>query len=609
MRVNARNIRRDARALLGTVRRLVCEHPVKRAEVMVAVAVLRREAARERLRSVPVTELKQVADGPFRSAPVHGAEFVTVADVLASTPEGLRLLRGIGPATAARLHGAAKRLAEAAGRAADRDIDLTRPELEPLLITLHWLVHVDLAHVEAAVERVPWLLRDARWWPVLPPYGRRRRAVAELADLVRRADVEPPEVTGEEARRDYEGRPDDYLAVLADVAGVAYGGEAAQGFLPGEAAARVAAQVLHETHLTVPLAGYQAFGARFAIARHRAILGDGMGLGRTLQAIAAMAHRRLDGVTHFLVACPTSVLPSWVRDVEACSSLSPHPLHGPGVVAAVKTWAATEGVGIVPLESLPGLRVPPDLYVGTFVLDEADRVKNPGTARARAVGEWVGRAGKTLFLTGLPMRERPECFRTLAGLLGAAARPEAAVLGSRAFRAAAAPVYLRREQRDVLKELPDIVRVDELVAFSRADRAAYRRAVGAGDFDGMRRAAYAVPKTSAKLRRLRRLVVEAAAEGLETVVLSGFPEVLGTVRDAVAVPTAAIAEPPAPGPAVAIICEPQPDRELEARAIGRLQGRDGPLLVHRLVAPGVDERAGGDPGRIIEDEQARWGVG
>ncbi|MEU8341618.1 hypothetical protein AB0C74_07970 [Spirillospora sp. NPDC048832] len=89
MRVNARNVRRDAIALLGTVRRLVCEHPDKRAEVMVAVAVLRRDAALERLRSVPVTELKQVADGPFRPAPVHGAEFVTVADVLASTPEGL----------------------------------------------------------------------------------------------------------------------------------------------------------------------------------------------------------------------------------------------------------------------------------------------------------------------------------------------------------------------------------------------------------------------------------------------------------------------------------------------------------------------------------------
>ncbi|CNG12673.1 DNA/RNA helicase [Mycobacterium tuberculosis] len=92
--------------------------------------------------------------------------------------------------------------------------------------------------------------------------------------------------------------------------------------------------------------------------------------------------------------------------------------------------------------------------------------------RGRAVGQWAGRAGEALLLTGLPTPERPECFRTLVRLLGATARPEDAVLGSRELRAAAAAVYQRREQRDVFRELPDIVRVDELVAFSRADRAA-----------------------------------------------------------------------------------------------------------------------------------------
>ncbi|QKW35115.1 ATP-dependent helicase [Actinomadura sp. NAK00032] len=608
MRDYVRRVLRDGEALLGAVRGLEGERRRLRGEVEAAVGALRREAARERLRSVPVARLKGLADGPFRLGPVHGAEFVTVVDVLDSTPEGLRLLRGIGPVTAERLHAAAERLAEAAGRAADPGIDLGRPDVEPLVVALHWLVHVDVARAEAVVERVPLLLRQARRSRFLPPYRRRRAAVAELAEIVEGAAVVPDEVSGDEARRDYERRTAEYLGVLADVAGLASGGGAAEGFLPREAAARVAGQALDETHLTVPLAAYQVFGARFVLERRRAILGDGMGLGRTVQAIAAMAHRRAEGVTRFLVACPMSVLPSWVRDVEACSALPAHPLHGPGRGAAVKKWADAGGVGIVPLESLADLYVSPDVAVGMFVLDEADRVKNPGTARARAIGSWAGRVDDAVLLTGLPMRERAECFRTLVELLGSAVRPEDAVLGSREFRAAAAPVYLRREQEDVFRELPDIVRVDELVAFSRADRAAYREAVESGDFAAMRRAAFAVPKTSAKLRRLRRLVEEAAADGLETVVLSGFPEVLDTVREAVAVATAGIGEPPPEGAAVVVICEPQPDRELEARAIGRLQGRAGPLLVHRLVAPGVDERVGGDPGRIIEDEQARWGV-
>ena len=68
------------------------------------------------------------------------------------------------------------------------------------------------------------------------------------------------------------------------------------------------------------------------------------------------------------------------------------------------------------------------------------------------------RPQRVLFLTGTPMENRVEEFRTLVGHL----RPDVAttvkdvdgMLGGTRFRRAVAPVYLRRNQDDVLTELP-----------------------------------------------------------------------------------------------------------------------------------------------------------
>src|SRR5712691_8089448 len=175
------------------------------------------------------------------------------------------------------------------------------------------------------------------------------------------------------------------------------------------------------------------------------------------------------------------------------------------------------------------------------LLDEAHYVKNPAARRSAAVLDWTRRVGRVVFLTGTPMENRVEEFKNLVGYL----RPqmEAGIDGSRAvagptaFRRAVAPVYLRRNQEDVLAELPVLVRTDEWVAFGRYDFAAYRDAVAAGNFMAMRRAAYAPtdadPTSSAKLQRLLELVTESAANGRKVVVFSYFRDVLDTVHAAI----------------------------------------------------------------------------
>jgi SNF2 family DNA or RNA helicase len=306
-------------------------------------------------------------------------------------------------------------------------------------------------------------------------------------------------------------------------------------------------------------------------------------------------------------------------------------VHGSYRRAALADWIRDGDVAVTTYDALNTLEVPDGVSLGMLVVDEAHYVKNPDTRRSRTIAAWTGRAGHVLFLTGTPMENRVEEFRSLVHHLQPGLLPHIrhsdAVAGSQAFRRAVAPAYLRRNQQDVLAELPELLRTDEWEDFSRADRAAYRSAVAAGNFMAMRRAAYASPARSAKLQRLRELVQEAAENELKVVVFSFFRDVLTAVHDALgpaafgpltgSVTAAGRQElvdafSAAPGHAVllsqiqaggtglnmqaasvVILCEPQVKPTLEAQAIGRTHrmGQLRHVRVHRLLtADSVDQR-------------------
>lgn len=92
-------------------------------------------------------------------------------------------------------------------------------------------------------------------------------------------------------------------------------------------------------------------------------------------------------------------------------------------------------------------------------------------------------------------------------------------------------MYLRRNQSDVLEELPPRVETQDWVEFESEDLDAYREAVASGNFMAMRQAAYMpeTPAGSAKLARLVEIVDESLANGRKIVVFSFFRHVLSTV--------------------------------------------------------------------------------
>jgi SNF2 family DNA or RNA helicase len=631
--------------------------------VRVAYQASHAEAVRGRLRAIPIDRLRDVTGARLPVGKLEEAGYRTVADLVDATPEVLRQVPGIGAAGAERTVDAAQRIAAAAEQntGVSADMDLRGPDAAALLASLYRVRVADrvLERVREPAARIGSALAgladtakplSSRLRRVFMRQERREhaaQAVTELntlfADPKTNRELERIEVAKQRlqtkpprpgtARNDFEKHSADYFSTLDRIVGAGERPEAARGFLTDDLATRVAGQQLDETHLRVSLRGYQAFGARFILAQRRVVLGDEMGCGKTVESIAAIAHLRAEGAKHFLVICPASVLVNWMREVASHSSLKAYRLHGAERDANARAWLRNGGVGVTTFEAVRGLEALPQPPVSMLVVDEAHYVKNPDTLRSSAVRVWSDRVDRVLFLTGTPMENKVEEFRNLVDYL----QPDLvssigeidAVAGSESFRRAVGPAYLRRNQEDVLSELPELVQVDEWGEFGAEDAEAYRAAVAARSFMAMRRAAYssADPATSEKLRRLVEIADEAGENGRKVVVFSYFRDVLDlvckTLGDRAVGPLTGAVPPTSrqdmvdqfantkghavlvsqiqaggvglnmQAASVVILCEPQVKPTLETQAIARAHrmGQIRRVQVHRLLTTdSVDQR-------------------
>jgi superfamily II DNA or RNA helicase len=655
----------DARALLGREQDLIklisdVEHGREslRRGVERSFTALREQMVRRELANIPVARLRDTTEGRLRIGPLEQAGFPTVLEVHDSPPGRLQRIPGVGATTATQLLAAAKQVATAIRDGLHIRVDLDPSDVAStaLIVALYRLRSFE-AVIDPVCEQAKKIASDlSEALPAAAPAGSRLRrllplrrsrsdacaALARVEQLVESAGFQReldsactalrgrPEPAA--AWNDFERRSPEFYGLLGEIVDLGADHDAASGFLPAEVVDSVNTHPLDDCFRRVSLRGYQAFGARFALARQRVIIGDEMGLGKTIQAIAAIAHLRATGHERFLVACPTSVLINWTREIAARSELTAYRLHGSERAAEQARWERLGGVGVTTVDSLHSLTVPDDVAVGLLVVDEAHYVKNPQARRSQAVRRWTTRVDRVLFLTGTPMENRVEEFRSLVDYLqpGLAGRIDGkhAVAGANAFRRAVAPVYLRRNQEDVLTELPQLVRSDDGVEFGRHDFLEYRKAVYEGNFMAMRRAAYApgTPDRSVKLRRLMEIVEESADNGRKVVIFSYFRDVLETISRTVSVAHGPITGNVPPGERqvivdrfsaidghsvllgqiqvggvglkiqaanVVIICEPQAKATLEEQAIARLHrmGQVRSVQAHRLlVVNSVDER-------------------
>ncbi|OEJ22624.1 helicase SNF2 [Streptomyces subrutilus] len=230
-------------------------------------------------------------------------------------------------------------------------------------------------------------------------------------------------------------------------------------------------------------------------------LADDMGLGKTVQLISLHLLRQEDprsqGPT--LVVCPASLLGNWEREVGRFAPGTPvRRFHGPG-----RTLEGA-GHGFV-LTTYGTMRLDADRLAahswGMVVADEAQHVKNPASATARALRRIP--AGAKVALTGTPVENSlSELWAVLdwttpgllggyghfrrrwmapieaerAGAVGAAGEADTAARLAGLVR----PFLLRRRKSDpgVAPELPPKTETDRPVALTAEQSALYEKLVG-----------------------------------------------------------------------------------------------------------------------------------
>ena len=227
---------------------------------------------------------------------------------------------------------------------------------------------------------------------------------------------------------------------------------------------------------------YQTEGVSWLLDHPRGLLADPMGVGKTVQAVAAL--RALKPQTGIIVA-PKTVLPSWVRHLK---EWWPKYLGRPrGWIlqgqprerrSRILEWQAYGGILLLNyelLKDLEGALRPIDFVI----FDEAHRVRGRKTKTHRRAKQWARQADYVWMLTGTPIVRGPEDLVALRYVLTGGREPYwklidryfitepnfwgginvAGVANPEYFRAWLSEWVLRRDKRDVLPGLPELVRI------------------------------------------------------------------------------------------------------------------------------------------------------
>lgn len=591
------------------------------------------------LEQLPVDALRTATNHRLRFGSLDSIHVATVADVLKTHTSILTTVQGIGAQTAGRMKAAAETLKQEALRRQNTSIgdEPTQPAMRLINVLARFDQTETITPEERArrtrvidyVEHIP---------PSLDPYIVINPATPEFnnfTDDLRWIDANPnlfhPQtITTPPADiwDDYISRPAHYQGLLATLLGRDI--EGADELLDATTLQKIRDLTLDKTHLTdLHLRGYQSFGARFAIIQKKTLLGDDMGLGKTVQALSAAAHlAATEKDFRTLVVVPASVIVNWTRECKRFLNLPVFIAHGDNKQDAINAWSNTNGIAICTYDGVRSMDIPAP---GLVIADEAHLIKNPSTKRTQALRQLIDAAPYTLLMTGTPLENKVEEFVNLVRYI----QPELITRGmskmqAENFRERIAPAYLRRNQADVLDELPERTDSIDWIDLTPEDRSAYDDQVRQGSWMGMRRSAMLSPTprlTSAKMQRILELLEEAEEHGRKALIFTYFLDVLDELEKHLGervigrisgdVPatkrqllvdalshskpgSALIAQITAGGvglniqsASLCIICEPQVKPTIEQQAVARVHrmGQTATVQVHRLIGDETaDER-------------------
>ncbi|MHC5007023.1 MAG: DEAD/DEAH box helicase [Planctomycetota bacterium] len=580
LRSDLHRLRRAARRPLGQVQ-LATRHA--RAAVRPLLRTLHKAARAyatgqraARYCATPIEELRRHGARNVRWSALDEAGIETAGDLSTRSASGLDRLPGVGPVTAGRVTRAAKGL-----RRELRDEPAEVPTLDAWAAApvrqvvraarpvLDNRAHIDRAdrlvfETAGAARRfegirkrtrfLDWLLRRGSP-PTLEQLRSEVRNQNEHVERLRSAGLltkQPKPRAGRppgdpQLEQDFRDRYADYASVLEDaltreVPGRTPAGLSLRGVhrgLPEEIARRVEAFPLNASGLDVTLRRYQRFGAKYMLAQQRTLLGDEMGLGKTIQALATIVHLVNEQPDrHFLVVCPASIIRNWAREIDDRTTLPTRLLFGDDRDEDLRAWLDEGGVALTSYATLRTLRLPTDLQgqdirLALLVVDEAHYAKNPDAGRTQALIAVSAHADRIALMTGTPLENDLDEFKRIIALASdeIAQHVTEQHAGIRGLAATVAPVYLRRNQKDVLRELPDRIEKQEWLDLDPTDAQAYRASVLERNYMAMRRSVTIGDGSgrSAKLDHLGELLDEYRALDRKVLLFSFFLDVLALV--------------------------------------------------------------------------------
>jgi len=308
------------------------------------------------------------------------------------------------------------------------------------------------------------------------------------------------------------------------------------------------------------------------------VLADDMGLGKTLQTIALLLwvknkqkKRKLN-----LVIAPTSVVPNWQREIEK---------FAPALKTVVWQGADRHDKRVelddadIMITSYALLRRDEELLgkldLRYVVLDEAQHIKNPMSATARAAKALPSE--RRLALTGTPIENRlseiwsiidfvsPGLLGTLKSFEEKYARPidRGDMESAEKLRTIIHPLVMRRTKAEVAPELPEKIEQEIVVPMADEQSKLYKQmlkevrdsVMSAVQKQGVAKAQIQIlaaltrmrqvacdprltklsgewsDETSGKLQALEEIVQEAVAGGHRLLIFSQFVTMLGLIRE------------------------------------------------------------------------------
>ncbi len=215
-----------------------------------------------------------------------------------------------------------------------------------------------------------------------------------------------------------------------------------------------------EDRLGGELRPFQRAGTRYALTQRRTFLADEQGLGKTVQALAAL---EADDAFPAVVICPAGLKLNWRREIERWL---PH--RSLVVVSGTSGTAPAADIVVLNYEIVHAHRVRLALrQPRALVLDESHYVKNPRAKRTQAVrrlADALSADALKLALTGTPVMNHPEELISQLRIIGRLGEFGSGARFARRFRGAGAEArihwhlrrscFVRRLKSEVLPQLP-----------------------------------------------------------------------------------------------------------------------------------------------------------